>query len=276
VPNNLYRNINGLLHAAAVPGRNGAIRHHAFGLFETILVQDGRILLASEHWARLLAGLSLLSFDLTAGFDAAFLQLEAERLISAAPYSSFGRLRVQVFTASPQSPYLPLFQMEYQELDAQVTAFNSVGLHAEILPDYRKNMDWQSKLKLSHNDYAAPAQIALKALQCDEVLLLNQAGNIAETAIANLFYVQQGSIYTPPLSEGCLEGIMRQWWLQRLAKAGIPVTEKVLSPAMLPQVDELFVTNSLRPLRWIGRAGAFSFRSELVSTLQSLGMDLYK
>jgi len=278
VPDNLYSNINGaIVHAkdAVISSKDNTVRG-LFGLFETILVHRGQIILAVQHWSRLLSGLKELGFVLPGYFQEAYLQEEAMKLLTVCPQQDWYRLRVQVFAQDGSGEYLPGFLMECFEVDPALPFFNAAGLSAGILQGYHKSVNALSKLKRSHNDYARPALVAQRQHQWDEVLLLNEYGRVAETAIANIFYVQRGAIYTPPLSEGCLDGIMRQWWLNRLQAAHITVTERPLEVTELLQADELFVTNSIRPLRWIGRIGDKRYENTYSRRISLLGMDLYK
>ncbi len=69
--------------------------------------------------------------------------------------------------------------------------------------------------------------------------------------IANLFYSQAGKIFTPPLSEGCVAGVMRRHLLERLPGAGFTVEEKATSPEDLEGAEEVWLTNAIRGLNWV-------------------------
>ncbi|GGF56047.1 2-keto-4-methylthiobutyrate aminotransferase [Azorhizobium oxalatiphilum] len=74
---------------------------------------------------------------------------------------------------------------------------------------------------------------------CDDALLLNTQGRIAESTIANLFAVRDGALFTPPVSEGALPGVMRAELLARGAR------ETPLGVEDIAQADELLLTSSL-------------------------------
>lgn len=82
----------------------------------------------------------------------------------------------------------------------------------------------------------------------DEVVLLNERGEVAECTAANIFCVKGGRVATPPLSSGCLEGITRGVLLETGAGAGVPVEERVLSPEDLFAVDEVFISSTNRSM----------------------------
>ena len=85
----------------------------------------------------------------------------------------------------------------------------------------------------------------------DEVLLLNQNGFLCEAASANVFVYYQNHLYTPALSEACVEGVMRQVVIDLAKRINIPVTEAQISPDILYQADEVFVTNATRGIQCV-------------------------
>src|ERR1700741_223226 len=82
----------------------------------------------------------------------------------------------------------------------------------------------------------------------DEVVMLNERGEVAECTAANIFCVKDGRVATPPLNSGCLEGVTRGGLLEVGAAAGVPVEEKTLVPQDLYAADEVFISSTNRNL----------------------------
>jgi branched-chain amino acid aminotransferase len=82
----------------------------------------------------------------------------------------------------------------------------------------------------------------------DEVVLLNERGEVAECTAANIFAVKNGKVYTPPLNSGCLEGVTRGILLEIAPEAGVGVVEQALRPEDLYSADEVFMTSTNRNL----------------------------
>jgi branched-chain amino acid aminotransferase len=80
----------------------------------------------------------------------------------------------------------------------------------------------------------------------DEVVLLNERGEVAECTSANLFAVQGSRVYTPPISSGCLPGVTRAVLLEEVKVPGITIEEKVLRPEDLEASGEVFLTSTTR------------------------------
>jgi branched-chain amino acid aminotransferase len=81
-----------------------------------------------------------------------------------------------------------------------------------------------------------------------EVVLLNERGEVAECTTANIFSVKDGTVSTPPLSSGCLEGVTRSVLLEIAPRSGVSMIEKTLTPNDLYSADEVFITSTNRSL----------------------------
>jgi branched-chain amino acid aminotransferase len=80
----------------------------------------------------------------------------------------------------------------------------------------------------------------------DEVVLLNERGEVAECTAANIFAVRAGKVLTPPLQSGCLEGVTRGVVLDIGPAAGVPVEERTLRAEDLYGADEVFISSTNR------------------------------
>ena len=82
----------------------------------------------------------------------------------------------------------------------------------------------------------------------DEVVLLNERGEVAECTAANIFCARGGRIFTPPLSSGCLAGITREVVMEIGPGAGLRVEERTLLPDDLYSADEVFISSTNRSM----------------------------
>lgn len=98
--------------------------------------------------------------------------------------------------------------------------------------------------KTTRRDLYATARSEHEGERIDEVLLLNEAGELAEGTITNLFIeLAEGILATPPLSSGALPGILRG----ELIETGRAI-ERRLTLDDLSNARTIFVGNSLRGL----------------------------
>ncbi len=93
------------------------------------------------------------------------------------------------------------------------------------------------------NNILARAEAARAS--CDEAILLNQQGYVAECSGDNIFFIREGKLYTPPVWVGILEGITRNVVMKLAAeKLGMPVVEEVFTVVELYRAEEVFVTGT--------------------------------
>ncbi len=121
---------------------------------------------------------------------------------------------------------------------------------------------------LSYIDNVLAAREAAKA-GADDALMLNSAGRVACSSIANIFLETAGALVTPSLAEGILPGVMRAAVIRAAKDLGIAIREKQVRPADAAGADGLFLTNSLRFIRpVVGLDGKrYAPRSKIVDRL---------
>jgi branched-chain amino acid aminotransferase len=248
-----YVNINGKLVPASETQAyvNSAFRFGA-GLFETILVLDGEIRLWQYHQSRLLNGMHILGFRLPKAWSEKTLEDHINDTIKQNSLSS-ARVRLQVFSekATLDDHGETAFYIECREIDKSITMLNSEGWTLGFAEGLVKAIDKTSGLKtISALPYAIAAQQAVKNGWQDS-LIPNSSGNIIETSIANIFWVTEDNIYTPPLSEGCIAGTMRRYVLDHLPDLGYRLTEQPLTKEILKSAKSVFTTNAIRRIKWI-------------------------
>jgi branched-chain amino acid aminotransferase len=94
--------------------------------------------------------------------------------------------------------------------------------------------------------YINPALAKTEALDdgYDEAIFLSRSGHVAEGSAENFFMVRQGSLITPPVTTGLLEGITRNTVMELATDLGIPVVERLIDRSELYLCDEAFVTGT--------------------------------
>ena len=236
---------------AGVPLDNGAFRY-GYGLFETMLVQDGHIMLQDHHMARLLEGLQQLQLTLPPHTTADKLTNNILDTVRKNQLMRLCRVRLQVYAGGGglygQDVAKAGYMIECFALNEEATLYNENGLQLGIAEGIAKSNDALANLKsCSALVYAIAARQA-KAHKWNDALMLNTAGNIIESTIANIFWVKDNVIYTPPLSEGCIAGVMRRYVMEHAH-----VTEHVLTHNALMQADEVFLTNAIKRIKWVAQ-----------------------
>lgn len=248
-----YVNLNGKIvaaDAAAMPVDNGAFRY-GYGLFETIFVADGAIRLKQYHWDRLFAGIKQLNLELPALITPGWMEEEVLRTVERNKSKKLCRVRLQLFAGGGglYGPEIrkPGFIIECFPLESDNLQLNQNGLTVGIAAGLNKSIDALSNLKSCNAlIYAMAAQQAGNH-KWNDALVCNAAGNVIESTIANIFLVKNERIYTPPLSDGCIAGVMRRCIMEKTGQ----IIEKSLSANDLLAADEVFLTNAIKGIRWV-------------------------
>lgn len=225
------------------------------GVFETMKVYQGQLLLADLHFERLMASLHILHFHIPRHFTKEYFTGLVQQLCHENGVSQLARVRLTVWRGGTglydPADHTPNFIIQCWELPRHIFELNSTGLSLDVYPDVMKPGDKLSSIKSNNCLPYVMAALYAKQHQFNEAVLLNQYGRVADTTIANLFIVQKGRVITPPLSEGGVCGVMRKYLLQ--AELPFRIEEHPVSLHDIEQADEVFLTNAIYGLRWVGR-----------------------
>jgi branched-chain amino acid aminotransferase len=215
------------------------------GLFETLAVHDGVALWRFEHIERMRSSAAALGIP--------FPETNIENAIDALAHRAKGEhvLRLTLTRGEGGRGLAgeikkPTLLGTLDPFEGQLR-FQAVKL---ITSATRRNLHSPaSRMKtLSYMDNVLAAREAA-ATGADDALMLNSAGRVASSTIANVFVEKDGLLITPTLTEGILPGVMRAAVIQAAKHLGIQVKERQIKPAEAASADGLFLTNSLRFIR---------------------------
>ncbi|MFL5745211.1 MAG: aminotransferase class IV [Niastella sp.] len=243
------------------------------GLFETIKVIRGEMPLFHLHMERLTKGLAVLNTQLPEKYTADYISQAILELCNRNNINGAARVRLTVVrgngTLFATDELFASIIIQAEPLAGDYLVFNETGLIIDVCPGIQKSCDQLSNLKSNNYlPYVMAAQYAWQH-QLNDCLVLNAHNRICDGTIANVFRVHQNSIYTPPLSEGGVAGVMRQYLLTELPKAGYTVQEKICTPEDLETANEVFLTNALFGIRWVRQFRNKIYSNKLVTILHS-------
>jgi len=219
---------------------------NGWGVFSTIRVYDGVMFAWERHWARMHADAARMRVPFPS--DREWLAQRLQRLIDA--NSAFNAtLRVAVVRNRGgmfEGPG-PMREFDVVAFTADVNRWGD-SVKLGLIPNARyaasefagtKNLSWSENLTW----YERAHDQGL-----DEVVLLNERGEVCECTSANIFVVQGTQVWTPPLASGCLPGVTRALLLEEIRIPGLQLGEKALLPADLEAAEEIFITSTTREL----------------------------
>ncbi len=227
------------------------------GLFETIRVSRGQLLWADKHFSRLTRGLELLQINPGDNWsEDLFAGAVKELVLANHPETGNARVRFSAFREDG-GLYMPLgnsvsWLIESEKLDQENFVLNNRGIHVKEYTGMRKGVNQFSSIKSINAQLYVMASLYKRESGLGDCLILNEGGKIIEATSSNIFIVREQQLYTPPVDQGCVEGIMRLVVMETAAENGLEVTEKPLNPGDLENADECFLTNSIQGIRWVG------------------------
>lgn len=226
------------------PGQVGLLS--GWGVFSTLRVADGALFAFERHWARIAR-------------DAAALHVPI-------PGDSENVRRRLLELVEANRAYNSTLRLVIVRNGGGMWAGPSNGRDHDVIALTADSKDWGEGVKLGYVRNArhaacefAGAKIlswamnltwveAAQSRGLDEVILLNEYGEVAECTSANIFASNGGQVWTPPLDAGCLPGITREVLLGEIHVPGIRIVEKRLTMAELESADEVFITSTTRNL----------------------------
>lgn len=226
------------------------------GLFETMRWMDEDIRFLDHHVTRLREGMRMLQLEHHPPLDAEFIRSRAEALIRKNGLEGqHVRVRLQVYRDggglySPQQNKAA-YVMSLSRLDPDDVKHRKIGLIVDVYTEYRKPFSDFSKLKSANALVYVMAGLYRKKNGLDDVLILNQEGFICESLSSNVFVWYGKKLYTPALSEGCVDGVMRRVVIETALASGLEVIEAQISPAIMNEADEIFHTNAIHGVQWV-------------------------
>jgi len=217
-----------------------------WGVFSTLRVSDGVLFAWERHWARIER-------------DAAAFHVP----LPGNPEKVRGKLLELVEANGARNCTLRLAIVRN---GGGMWANPRPPLPSDVIALTADSKDWGDGVRLAYQANARHAaspfagtkilswSMNLTWLECaqergfDEVLLLNERGEVAECTSANVFIANGNQVWTPPLSSGCLPGITREVLLGEIHVPGIEIVEKPMMPSDLEMADEVFITSTTRDL----------------------------
>jgi branched-chain amino acid aminotransferase len=238
----------------SVPYNNRAFQY-GDSLFETILAVNSELPFFKDHYARLIAGMKTLKYTVPPAFTMQYLKELILKLLRKNKLFKTARIRLQMYRA-PGGLYTPESNAaEYiitcREASTDQLKINSEGLNIKAYTDIRKPVNALSSYKTGSALLYILASEYKKQTGADDVLLLNTEGHVAESTSSNIFVVKKHQIFTPPLSEGCTDGVMRRAIMSIALEEKIMIRELPLRLQDVMRSDEVFLTNAVNGIRWV-------------------------
>ncbi len=236
------------------------------GVFETIRIKQGKIVRFEAHYERLMKGAKAIKIKEHPEYTMDFFRDQIMALIELNQVYAGGRCKLSLDRADGGT-YSPVsnqaqFLIELWPIEMDDFRLNHKGLEIDIYKEMALTKTPLSPFKTKNALFKVLASIHAASMRVDDLLLQNEKGNLIESTNSNLFIVSNGIIYTPGMDEGCIAGTMRMHIINLAVTHGIRVYECPILPQNLLSADEIFLTNAIQGVRWVGSYKTKAFRNE--------------
>lgn len=243
------------------------------GVFESIRIKNGKPMFLDAHIARMFEAAAALKMEIPDNQNQLFFKKQVNDLIAKNGITEGGKCRLTVYrnatgTYTPDDNGIGYF-IEVNPYSNNLYTLNEEGFNVDLYPEMKKPVNKLSIYKTCNSLQYIMTGIYARQNKLDDALIVNEKGNIIESSNSNLFIVCNGVLYTPSLSDGCLAGVMRMQVINLALSRKLKVYECSLTPQNLLVADEIFLTNAIRGLQWVGSYKMKRYYNKLIREMVS-------
>ena len=241
-------------------------------VFETVKIVDSKILFLEDHYFRLMSSMRVIRMEIPMNFTMEYLEEQILALATAKNSALSARARITVYR-NDGGYYLPKdntvsFLINVESIDNTIYSINQGEYVVDLYTDFYVTKQLLSSIKSTNKIINVTASIFASENGLDNCLLLNDSKNVIEALQGNIFMLKGNTLITPPVSEGCLNGVMRRQVLALARKIeNLEVVQEVISPFDLQKSDELFITNVIKGIQPVTKYRKKEFTTNLSTIL---------
>lgn len=243
------------------------------GLFETIKAVHGKLLFFEDHYFRLMASMRIMRMQIPMDFTMEFIEEQIVNTLEANNLKTqSARVKIQIDRVEG-GLYLPEdnninFIISVKKIDSDFYLLNDNNYEVDLYKDHYLSPSLLTTLKSNNKAINVIGSIYAKENKLDNCLLINTNKSVVEALNGNLFLVKGNIIKTPPLSDGCLKGILRKQLVDIIKLLpDYTIEEASISPFELQKADELFITNVIKGIQPITKYRKKVFKNEVAKML---------
>lgn len=241
-------------------------------VFETVKIINNKILFLEDHYFRLMSSMRVIRMEIPMNFTMEYFEEQILSLIKINELSVSSRARITVYR-NDGGYYLPKnnnvsFLIHAVTLENTHYLIEEKEYEVDLYKDFYVTKQLLSSIKTTNKLINITGSIYADENGLDNCVLLNDSKNVVEALQGNIFMLLGNRLITPPISEGCLNGVMRKQILGLAKKIdGLEVVEEMISPFDLQKADELFITNVIKGIQPITKYRKKTFTTKVANQL---------
>ncbi|MFV8343062.1 aminotransferase class IV [Flavobacterium sp. XS2P39] len=241
-------------------------------VFETVKIINNKILFLEDHYFRLMSSMRVVRMEIPMNFTMEYFEEQILTLVNNNALADSARARITIYR-NDGGYYLPQnntisFLIHAIALEKTVYSFEEKEYEVDLYKDFYVTKQLLSSIKTTNKIINITGSIYADENGLDNCILLNDSKNVVEALQGNIFMLLGNKLITPPVSEGCLNGVMRKQILGLAKKIEhIEVVEEIISPFDLQKADELFITNVIKGIQPVTKYRKKEFTTKLANVL---------
>lgn len=240
-------------------------------VFESIRIANGQPVFIDDHFERFTQACVILQLTLpkwlnVSSLEKIILELAAKNNTPKAARVRLTAYRTNGLTYRPDANDAEIL-VETYPLDDETYTLSDKGLTIGVYKAERKVVTSYSQFKTGNSLLYVLAGVYANVHKFDEVLILNPDDRVVEAISSNIFVVKNGQLFTPPLGDGCINGVMRRNIIEIAEEGGYKVNEKSFTVSFVEDADEVFLTNTIKGIVWVGALGKRRYFNNLSKEL---------
>jgi len=268
-------NYNGTLQNTNSELTNNRAFLYGDAVFETLKVVNNNVLFLEDHYFRLMASMRILRMKIPMNFTLEFFENELLNLTKSLNIQSSARVRFTVYRVDG-GLYLPSdrnvsYIIKASQLTGTSYNIDSNNYEVELYKDNFISKQILSTVKSTNKLLNTLASIFADENGYQNCLLLNDDKNVIEAINGNIFMKMGNKLITPPISDGCINGILRKQILHfKNLPEELELIEASISPFDLQKADELFITNVITGIQPITKYRKKEYKTDLSKELVNM------
>lgn len=216
------------------------------GIFETIKVNNNKIVFWEDHYFRLMASMRMLRMNIPMEFTLEFLEQEILRSVAVQNDAPSFRVRLNVYRKDG-GLYTPTTNKIDYIIDVKENTYKTKETYkVDVFKDFYNYSGLLSTVKTNNRMLNTLASIYAKENDLDNCVLINEKKGVVEVTNGNIFVLKGNTIKTPALTEGCIKGVLRKKVIEIITKnPDYTIEETIISPFEIQKSDEVFITNAI-------------------------------
>jgi branched-chain amino acid aminotransferase len=217
-------------------------------VYEELRVVSGEVIFLEEHYLRLMSSMRILRMEIPMNFTMEFMEEEILKTVSKEDLKITKCVKFTVFRNDENDDALANNSISYfittYILPNSFYMLEDNEYEVELFKDYYKNASMLSNLDTTNKILNVVGRIYAQENDYQDCLVLNEQKQVVESLQGNIFLIQKNVIKTPPLTDGCLNGVLRRKLIEIISKLeDYELQELSISPFELQKADELFTIN---------------------------------